>query len=230
MTYTTEYVCFDYQRGRCSHGRDCYYRHDEQGIVKPAERYVRPAMKSRYGDRALQPTQHQWQQAEPLDFVHNSRGVRYPVIPDPFKESRVGLAQAVRSMQKSTVIKAMWISYIQDHAASAKQYFEDFQLSHDPQEYDEHILLNFIMQFQQQPADDLKVVKHIIEREVQGEKKTLEEEVSLTTELRVNVQTKAQHDLLEAKMKDLLQNSPEDLPMKLWQTALTRYVIKPNAK
>ena len=227
MAYNKESVCFEYQRGRCARGRKCYYRHDEQGIVKPAERHVRPSMHSRHGDQVLQPTQQQWQQAEPLDFVHNSKGVPYPIIPDPFKESRVGLAQAVKSMQKSTIVKAMWISYIQDHAASTRQYFEDFQISHDPQEYDEHVLLNFVLQFQQQPADDPDVVTHIIEREVQGETKTLKEEFAFTTELRVSVQTKAQHDLLEAKMKDLLNNAPEDLPMQLWQTSVNRYVIQP---
>ena len=89
---------------------------------------------------------------------------------DPFKESRIGLVQAVRSLQKSTVIKAMWISYIQNHATSTRQYFgDDVRPSHDPQEYGEHILLNFISQCQLQHPDDEEVVKHIIEREVEKE-------------------------------------------------------------
>ena len=83
------------------------------------------------------------------------------------------------------------------------------------------------MQFQQQPADDPDVVKHIIEREVQGETKTLKEEFAFTTELRVSVQTKAQYDKLEAKMRDLLNNAPENVPIQLWQTAVDRYVIQP---
>ena len=59
----------------------------------------------------------------------------------------------------------MWLAFIQTHSYSTRKYVgDDSPPNHDPQEYDEHILLNFIMQFQQQPADDLDVVKHIIER------------------------------------------------------------------
>ena len=76
--------------------------------------------------------------------------------------------QAVRSMQKSAIIKAMWISYIQNHTNSTRHYCaDDFKPSHDPQEYDEHTLLNFISQCRQQHSDDAEMVKYIIEKEVE---------------------------------------------------------------
>ena len=196
MASFTEYVCLSYQRGKCQYGRQCIHRHDEQG-VKPAERHVKMSMKAKYGEKALE-TEDPWQEAEPLEYVKNSKGTPYPLIPDPSKESRIGLAQAVKSMQKSTVIKAMRISYIQNHAASTKQYFEEFHPSHDPQEYGEHILLNFILQCQQQHADDEEVVKHIIEKGSRKESAILKKEFSLTTELRVDVRNKAQQDLSDA--------------------------------
>ena len=73
--------------------------------------------------------------------------------------------QAVRSMQKSVIIKSMWISYIQKHTNSTRHYFaDDFKPSHDPQEYDEHTLLNFISQCRRQHSDDEELVKNIIEK------------------------------------------------------------------
>ena len=161
-----EYICLNYQRGQCQYGKNCWYRHDEQGQILPAERRVTPAAKTKYGATALQ-TEDRWQEAEPLQFVRNSKGVKYHLYQDPFKESRIGLVQAVRSMQKSAIIKAMWISYIQNHTNSTRHYFaDDFKPSHDPQEYDEHTLLIF-SQCRRQHSDDAELVKYIIEKEVE---------------------------------------------------------------
>ena len=165
--YSKEYICPQYQRGMCSYGKKCLYRHDEQGIdVIPAHRRVKESQREKYGEQALT-MEEQWQKAEPLQSVKNSKGVTYHLYNDPFKESRIGLVQAVRSMQKSVIIKAMWISYIQNHTNSTRHYFaDDFKPSHDPQEYDEHTLLNFISQCRRQHSDDAELVKYIIEKEV----------------------------------------------------------------
>ena len=167
-----DYICYNYQRGKCQWGKRCFHRHDEQGLnILPAERRVTPAMQANIGAQALQ-TDNRWQEAEPLKFVYNSKNVKYNLYQDPFKESRIGLVQAVRSLQKSTVVKAMWISYIHNHADSTRAYFGDeIRPSHDPQEYDEHILFDFLRQVEQQDTDDIDLVHHIFEREVEKHKR-----------------------------------------------------------
>ena len=50
-----EYIGAPYQRGKCSFGKRCHYRHDEQGTnVLPAERRVSPAMKAKYGENIFE--------------------------------------------------------------------------------------------------------------------------------------------------------------------------------
>ena len=57
------------------------------------------------------------------------------------------------------------------------------------------------------------------------EKKTLLEEFSLTTVLRVDPLTKARKDLLEERMKDILWDSLEEAIWNCEETAVRKYVV-----
>ena len=63
-----EYICLQYRRGHCQRGKNCWNRHDEQGMIVPAERRATPAAKVKYGATAIK-TSDQWQIATQLPFV-----------------------------------------------------------------------------------------------------------------------------------------------------------------
>ena len=49
---------------------------------------------------------------EPLQRVHGRTGNRYPLMANPFRDARLGLAQAMSGHEKSVVVKAVWFSFI----------------------------------------------------------------------------------------------------------------------
>ena len=84
-----EYICLPYQHGICQLGKKCWYRHDEQGThVKPAERRASTAMKAKYGEHALK-TSEQWQEAEPLQYVRNSKTFHIPCARTHLKKAEL---------------------------------------------------------------------------------------------------------------------------------------------
>ena len=93
-------ACTIKKKGRCIFGQSCKYRHDEQGEnVVPADRKVRFASTLKYGSEAFRPDLTP-QATEPTQYVKNSKGTQFPVINDPFKEARLGLAMAVKGMEQ----------------------------------------------------------------------------------------------------------------------------------
>ena len=53
------------------------------------------------------------------------------------------------------------------------------------------------------------------------------QDFSLTTELRVDVRTKAQQHIMEETLRDLLSSAPEDATKQVYETAMQRYVLTP---
>ena len=78
------------------------------------------------------------QLTETNHYVYNTKGVKYPLIPNPFNQARLGLAQSVSSLCKSVVVKAMCIAFIRNH--DTREYVgDDSEPHHVPKDYGEHV-------------------------------------------------------------------------------------------
>ena len=113
-------------------------------------------------------------------------------------------------------MKALWFSFIRTQE-SRRYPFSQEEPHHDPHEYDEHVLMDFLSQFQYQGSDGLELVQEIADMEADKRKEDLLGNVMFTKELCTERNVQAVEELHRETIRYTVGNVPGHVIFRLFK-------------